>query len=55
VHCVGAYAEGLSYDVLYGDLGERSSSQENIEAVALPKQDPVLGMRGPIHSHWKLL
>ena len=53
VSCVGAYPNGLQYDLKYGTAGERPHSDENIALVKLPVCDPVFGQLGELHSLWR--
>lgn len=53
VSCVGAYPDGISYDMNYGQAGERPATDENIRQVPLPERDPVLGLRGGTSRYWK--
>jgi uncharacterized protein YjlB len=50
---VGAYANGVEYDLNTGENGERESAQEKIDKVAMPEKDPVFGSTGPIVEEWK--
>ena len=49
---IGAYPEGQEWDMNYGKPGERPNADGNIARVALPKADPVYGLRGPLMDHW---
>jgi len=49
---VGAYPEGTSYDMQYGEPGERPTSDQNIQRVPLPSGDPVAGREGPLVRLW---
>lgn len=49
---VGAYPEGMEYDINYGKEGERPQADENIRRVPLPKTDPVYGEQGPLIANW---
>jgi uncharacterized protein YjlB len=53
VSCVGAYTDGISYDIKLGISGERPQTDENIAKVELPICDPVFGQLGELHSLWK--
>jgi uncharacterized protein YjlB len=46
VQVVGAYANGLGYDINKGERGERPQTDENIKNVQLPDSDPVYGKNG---------
>ena len=50
---VGAYAEGLDWDIKRGLPGERPEADENIRRVPLPKCDPVYGEDGPLKHLWQ--
>lgn len=50
--CVGAYPEGTSPDALYGKPSERPNADRNIEAVGVPRADPVEGRSGPMTGMW---
>lgn len=50
---VGAYADGTSPDLQYGQAGERPRTDRNIAAVALPKRDPVGGANGALLRLWR--
>ena len=49
---VGAYPPGQSWDMNYGEAGERPDADQNISRVPRPKTDPVFGRRGPLIDHW---
>jgi uncharacterized protein YjlB len=55
VKCVGAYPDGMDYDMNYGKPGERPLADQNIRSVPIPAKDPVFGLRGDLHTYWKLL
>ena len=52
--CVGAYPEGMEYDIMYGKVEERPKADKNIKNVPLPLTDPVDGEHGPIKRCWKI-
>ncbi len=52
ITCVGAYPNGMSYDINYGNVGERPESDRNIRKVARPEFDPVFGKKGGINKYW---
>ncbi len=52
--CVGAYPNGISYDLKKGEKDERPEADENISAVLLPDNDPVYGAEGPLALNWKV-
>lgn len=49
---VGAYPPGQSWDMNYGQGGERPAADRNIAQVPLPQTDPVFGSRGPLIENW---
>jgi uncharacterized protein YjlB len=53
IQCIGAYPNGMSYDMNYGKPGERPQSDENIKQVPLPETDPVYGRNGGLTEIWK--
>jgi uncharacterized protein YjlB len=50
--CVGAYPEGVDYDMNYGNTVERPKADETISSVPIPLSDPVLGLSGGINQWW---
>ncbi len=50
---VGAYPPRQAPDLCRGKLTERPWALENIQEVALPKQDPVFGRVGPLFTDWR--
>lgn len=50
--CVGAYPDGLQYDMYYGREGERPRTDETIRKLRLPRYDPVYGIDGPLIKNW---
>jgi len=51
--CVGAYPNGMNYDLNYGKMEERSTAISNIANVPLPETDPAFGHEGPLLEYWK--
>jgi uncharacterized protein YjlB len=49
---VGAYPNGMRWDLRRGDPAERDEVLANIEAVPLPDTDPVHGRDGPLTEIW---
>jgi uncharacterized protein YjlB len=49
---VGAYADGLPWDIHRGDPAEHDEAVANISAVPLPTADPVRGPGGPLVELW---
>jgi uncharacterized protein YjlB len=50
--CVGAYPNGMDYDMNYGKPEERAKADQNIKNVPLPESDPIFGMSGPLIKEW---
>jgi uncharacterized protein YjlB len=50
---VGAYPNGMRWDLRRGDPAERPEVVANIEAVPLPDADPVHGTKGPLTEIWR--
>lgn len=51
---VGAYPRGQKWDMNYGHPGERPQADTNIQKVALPDADPILGPSGPLLRAWQV-
>lgn len=49
---IGAYPDGMSWDLRRGDPAERDEVLQNISRVPLPKADPVEGADGSLVSLW---
>jgi uncharacterized protein YjlB len=49
---VGAYPNGMRWDLRRGDPAERDEVLANIVAVPLPDTDPVHGHNGPLTEIW---
>ncbi len=49
---VGAYPNGMRWDLRRGDPDEREEVLANIAAVPLPDRDPVHGAGGPLTQAW---
>ncbi|MFZ0043648.1 MAG: cupin domain-containing protein [Solirubrobacteraceae bacterium] len=49
---VGAYPDGMSWDIRRGDPAELDEVKANIAAVPLPGADPVHGAGGPLGDLW---
>jgi uncharacterized protein YjlB len=49
---VGAYPNGMRWDLRRGDPAERAEVLANIAAVPLPETDPVDGAGGPLTKLW---
>lgn len=50
---VGAYPDGMDWDLNKGEKGERPRADENIAKVPLPSTDPLLGKKGGVVKYWK--
>lgn len=50
--CIGAYPNGIGYDINYGKEGERPAADDRIKNVPLPVKDPVYGDNGPLKEKW---
>lgn len=50
---IGAYPGGMSYDLMRGRQEERPQADQNIAAVPVPEQDPLLGKLGGLLTIWK--
>jgi uncharacterized protein YjlB len=51
--CVGAYPDGMDYDIKTGKPEEWAEAERNITNVPMPKLDPVYGEEGPLLKYWK--
>ena len=50
---VGAYPDGMTHDMQYGDTEEYNKILTNIQQVPLPLTDPVTGSPSNVVKHWK--
>ncbi len=50
---VGAYPNGMGWDLRRGDPGEHEEVLSNIARVPMPDQDPVAGRGGPLVERWR--
>jgi uncharacterized protein YjlB len=50
---VGAYPNGMDYNLRKGQAGERPEVLKEISRVPIPATDPVYGETGPLIEHWK--
>ena len=50
---IGAYPNGMPWDIRRGDLAEHDEAAANIRAVPLPVADPVEGPQGPLTELWR--
>lgn len=51
---IGAYPDGMDYDLMTGEEGERPSADKRIAQVPLPETDPVLGKKGGVAKLWTM-
>jgi uncharacterized protein YjlB len=49
---VGAYPDGMSWDLRRGDPAEHDEVLQNVDRVPLPKADPVEGAEGSLPGLW---
>jgi uncharacterized protein YjlB len=49
---IGAYPDGMPWDIRRGDPAEHDEAVANIEAVPLPRADPVEGAEGALKELW---
>jgi uncharacterized protein YjlB len=50
---IGAYPEGMEWDLRRGDPAEHGEAVANIRSVALPATDPVHGLGGALLKLWR--
>jgi uncharacterized protein YjlB len=50
---IGAYPNGMPWDIRRGDPAEHDEAVANIRAVRLPDADPVEGLQGPLTELWR--
>jgi len=50
---IGAYPNGMPWDLRRGDPAEHDEVVANIRAVPLPDADPVEGPGGPLTELWR--
>jgi len=50
---VGAYPDGMDYDLMRGNPEERPRADENISKVPFPEKDPLLGESNGLIQIWK--
>ena len=51
VKCIGAYPNGMDYDMNYGRPGERPQTDKNIKSVPIPLNDPI-GIAAGLGKLW---
>ena len=49
---IGAYPDGMPWDIRRGDPAEHDEAVANIRAVPLPRADPVDGPEGALTDLW---
>jgi uncharacterized protein YjlB len=49
---IGAYPDGMPWDIRRGDPAEHDEAVADIRAVPLPRADPVHGPSGPLTKLW---
>ncbi|WP_099302439.1 cupin domain-containing protein [Bacillus sp. Marseille-P3800] len=49
---IGAYPEGVPYDLCTGDPAEKEKHIQKITEVPKPSHDPVFGEHGPLSTLW---
>ena len=49
---IGAYPDGMSFNVKTAEDTDRPLVVDDIKQVPLPKTDPIFGNKGPIFSYW---
>jgi uncharacterized protein YjlB len=49
---IGAYPDGMPWDIRRGDPAEHDEAVANIRAVPVPRADPVGGTDGPLTELW---
>lgn len=52
--CIGAYPEGMDYDIKKGEPSDRPKADENINNVKLPDTDPMYGLDGLLILNWEM-
>lgn len=50
---VGAYPDGMDWDLCRGDPAEHDDAVKRIRAVPMPATDPVEGVNGSLHAFWR--
>jgi uncharacterized protein YjlB len=50
---IGAYPDGMPWDIRRGDPAEHDEAVANIRAVPLPRADPVDGPEGALIDLWR--
>ena len=53
--CVGAYPNGMNYNIHLGKPGEKEITNPEIARVPLPQTDPLFGSDGPLKLYWTKL
>ncbi len=52
---VGAYPNGMEYDLMKGKANERATADENISKVPFPDQDPLLEKNNGLMKIWSII
>lgn len=52
IKCLGAYPNGKTYDMNYGNPGERPRADNLIPHVMIPEHDPLFGKNGLLLKYW---
>ena len=50
---IGAYPDGMTWDLRRGDPAEREEVLANIAKVPVPRADPVEGAKGSLTGLWR--
>ena len=50
---IGAYPDGMPWDIRRGDPAEHDEAVANIRAVPLPRADPLDGPEGALTDLWR--
>ncbi len=50
--CVGAYPDGVEFDINLGKSGERPGTDKRIKKLSVPRMDPLYGESGHLHKYW---
>lgn len=53
IRVVGAYPEGREFDLMVGQDGERPQADNRIQAIPIPRRDPIFGVDGDMMFQWK--
>ncbi|MGI9552680.1 MAG: cupin domain-containing protein [Aurantibacter sp.] len=50
---VGGYPDGRAWDMIYCEAEKYNAAKTVIEALPIPKTDPMFGTNGPLNGFWK--